>query len=101
MRWTVCVDVPDQLADLPRVGVQFAVPSRFARLAWYGLGPHENYPDRRSSAVLGTWEGEPDVLPYLVPQEHGLRTEVRWMELRDPATGETVRIAADGDPMAM
>jgi len=101
VRWTVRVDVPDHLADLPRVGVQFAVPSRFARLAWYGLGPHENYPDRCSSAVLGTWEGEPDVLPYLVPQEHGLRTGVRWMDLRDPATGEAIRIAADGAPLAM
>ena len=101
VRWTIRVDVPDHLADLPRVGVQFAVPSRFSMLAWYGLGPHENYPDRRSSAVLGRWEGEPDVLPYLVPQEHGLRTGVRWMELRDPGTGEAIRVSADGDPLAM
>jgi hypothetical protein len=51
--------------------------------------------------VLGQWEGEPDVLPYLVPQEHGLRTGVRWMELRDPVSGEAIRITADGDPLAM
>lgn len=101
VRWAVRVDVPADLADLPRVGVQFPVPPRFSRLAWYGLGPHENYPDRRSSAVLGVWEGEPDRLPYLVPQEHGLRTGVRWLELRDPETGEALRITSDGEPLAM
>lgn len=101
VRWTVRVDVPAELADLPRVGVQVPVPARFTRCAWYGLGPHENYPDRCSSAVLGTWEGEPDHLPYLVPQEHGLRTGVRWLELRDPAVGEALRFTATGAPLAM
>jgi beta-galactosidase len=42
------------------------------------------------------WEGNPDELPYLVPQEFGLRTDCRWMELVDPRTGEVLRIDADG-----
>ncbi len=75
------VDIPDDLGDLARVGVAFEVPARFGTVRWFGLGPHENYPDRASSAPLGVWEGAPDELPYLVPQEFGLRTECRWIEL--------------------
>jgi beta-galactosidase len=86
------VDVPHTLADLPRVGVTFSVEPRFTRLRWFGRGPHENYPDRNRSALIGIWEGEPDDCPYLVPQEHGLRTECRWFELVDHGTGDVVRI---------
>ena len=86
------VEVPDALADLPRVGVQFTVPERFGRLRWFGRGPHENYPDRNRSAMLGVWEADPDDLPYLVPQEFGLRTDCHWFELVDPESGEIVRL---------
>lgn len=88
------VEVPEALADLPRVGVRFAVPARFRRIRWFGRGPHENYPDRQSSAMVGIWEGRPDELPYLVPQEFGLRGEVHWMELIDDRRGDVVRVDA-------
>ena len=84
--------VPDALADLPRVGVRFVLPGRFSALRWFGRGPHENYPDRNASAMLGIWEGGPDEQPYLVPQEFGLRTDVRWLTATDPGTGDAVRI---------
>lgn len=86
------VDVPAALADLPRVGVMFVLPARFDRVRWSGRGPHENYPDRNASALLGVWEQAPDESPYLVPQEFGLRTDCRWVELVDAAAGERVRI---------
>ena len=86
------VVVGEALADLPRIGVQFELPPRFRGLRWYGRGPHENYPDRNHSAMLGVWSGEPDELPYLVPQEFGLRTDCRWIELIDPKAREAVRI---------
>jgi len=80
--------------DLPRIGVSFTLPPRFRRTRWFGRGPHENYPDRNRSAMLGTWEGELDLPPYLVPQEFGLRTDCRWLELIDPDDGEMIRIEA-------
>ncbi len=86
------VDVPESLADLPRVGVWFTLPRRFDQLRWYGRGPHENYPDRNRSAMLGIWNGTPDVSPYLVPQEFGLRTGCRWFEALDSGRGTTLRI---------
>jgi beta-galactosidase len=88
------VEVPEALADLPRVGVSFELPERFDRLRWSGRGPHENYPDRNRSAILGVWEGSPDESPYLVPQEFGLRTDCSWFELIDIAGGQVVRIEA-------
>jgi beta-galactosidase len=98
------VDVPRTLADLPRIGVRFEVPEGFGRVRWFGEGPHECYPDRRSSALTGVWEGDPDDLPYLVPQEHGLRTNCRWMEciaLDGHWAGARVRIDAVGGPLHM
>ncbi|MFZ9291248.1 MAG: glycoside hydrolase family 2 TIM barrel-domain containing protein [Ilumatobacteraceae bacterium] len=92
--------VPARLAGLPRVGVRFALPARYATMRWYGRGPHENYPDRRGGAMLGVWSGPPDAMPYLVPQEYGLRTDVRWWECRDEAAGEVVRIEAL-DPVSL
>ena len=86
------VRVPEALADLPRIGVRFSLPGRFRDVRWFGRGPHENYPDRNASAMLGVWSGNPDLAPYLVPQEFGLRTDTRWLECSDPITGDVVRV---------
>ena len=93
------VVVPDELADLPRIGVTFALPAGFDRVRWLGRGPHENYPDRNRSAMFGEWESAPDASPYLVPQEFGLRTDCEWIELVDTAGGRTVRIDTLGAPL--
>lgn len=86
------VVVPERLADLARIGVRFGLPRSFDRLRWHGRGPHENYPDRNASAMLGIWESAPDQPPYLVPQEFGLRTDARWLECIDIGRGRIVRI---------
>ena len=88
------VVVPDVLADLPRVGVTFALPAGFDRVRWFGRGPFENYPDRNAGSPLGVWEASPDESPYLVPQEFGLRTDCRWIEFVETTGGRTVRIDA-------
>ena len=88
------VDVSEEVAalDLARVGVRFELPARFTQLRWCGRGPLENYPDRNRGAVLGVWEAPIDEPPYLVPQEYGLRTDCRWFEFIDPASGDVVRL---------
>ncbi len=86
------IEVPDDLADLPRVGVTLRLPGRFSRVRYLGRGPHENYPDRNRSAMLGVWDGAIDECPYLVPQEFGLRTDCRWLELIDPRSGDCLRV---------
>ncbi|TWU38359.1 glycoside hydrolase family 2 TIM barrel-domain containing protein [Novipirellula artificiosorum] len=69
--------------DLPRLGIQFAIPRTFGRVAWYGRGPHENYWDRKTSAPIGRYESTVAkwVTPYVHPQENGNRCDVRWLRL--------------------
>jgi len=84
------VTLAPDLVDLPRVGVALALAPGLERLSWYGRGPWENYPDRNAGALVGrhtsTVAGQ--YVPYIVPQEHGLRTEVRELSLtRDDGSG--------------
>ena len=75
------------LPDLPRIGLQFRLPSAFNRLAWYGRGPHETYPDRKQGAPIGVYHEtvSRENLPYVMPQEHGTKTDVRWLALTNRA----------------
>lgn len=81
------LDVPKSWDDLPRVGVSLELPTGFEQVTWLGRGPHENYVDRRASTVEGRFTHSVDELftPYLVPQEHGARTGVRWVAVSQPA----------------
>ena len=68
---------------LPRFGMQGAIPVSFKRVQFYGKGPHESYWDRKEGARLGQFNMSVDELPYLyvLPQENGNRSDVRWMEV--------------------
>jgi beta-galactosidase len=87
--------LPEELEDLPRIGVQFELATGFEDLEWYGRGPHECYPDRDRGAALGRYSSTvtEQYVGYVMPQEHGLHTAVRWLELRDGATA----LRIDGD----
>jgi beta-galactosidase/beta-glucuronidase len=71
------------LPDLPRLGVQLAVPAALRNITWFGRGPHENYPDRKTGAALGRYCGsvEDQFVPYGRPQENGNKCDVRWAVL--------------------
>ncbi|MGN6198495.1 glycoside hydrolase family 2 TIM barrel-domain containing protein [Humibacter sp.] len=79
------VMIPESLPHVPRVGVEFALVPGFEHVEWLGDGPHETYPDRRSSGLLGRWESTVDDLqtPYVRPQENGGRTGVTAASLGD------------------
>ncbi len=72
---------------LPRVGVSMALPPGYETLTWYGRGPHENYRDRLLSAAVGVYSGavSDQLYPYIMPQESGNKTEVRWAALTNAA----------------
>ncbi len=82
-------------SDVPRVGVMFTVEVHFSHWRWYGRGPHENYPDRQSSALVAIHEGVFDELPYIVPQEFGLRMNCRWIELLSKTSSQRLRVEAE------
>ncbi|MGC9359274.1 MAG: glycoside hydrolase family 2 TIM barrel-domain containing protein [Anaerolineae bacterium] len=75
---TVVCD-PD-LPPLPRVGVELSMPAGFEQFAWFGRGPEESYIDRNAGVAVGLYEGTvwEQHVPYIVPQENGNKTEVRW-----------------------
>jgi beta-galactosidase len=81
-------------ADPPRLGVVAELPAAFDEVEWFGDGPHESYPDRRSSATVGVWSSTvaEQYVHYAFPQEHGNHTGVRWLRLRDRRSGEVVEV---------
>jgi len=93
------VEIPDVLADLPRVGTVMALAPGREELRWFGRGPHESYPDRKRGARVGRWESTVagQLVPYVRPQENGGHADVRWLELLSggPDGGDGVRIAFD------
>lgn len=79
------VRIPAELDDLPRIGMAFTVAPEFDQVEYFGRGPHENYRDRQTSALLGRYATTVDDLyePYILPQACGNRSEVSWFALRD------------------
>ncbi|MCS7060093.1 MAG: glycoside hydrolase family 2 TIM barrel-domain containing protein [Anaerolineae bacterium] len=68
------------LPPLPRVALEMRLPGQFDQLAWFGRGPHESYIDRKESARFGLYAGsvEEQFVPYIFPQENGLKSDVHW-----------------------
>ncbi|MDZ7320129.1 beta-galactosidase [Kosakonia sacchari] len=70
------------LPPLPRVGLHFQVRDQNKPVSWLGFGPHENYPDRRTSACFSRWELPLDEMttPYIFPTENGLRCDSKALD---------------------
>jgi beta-galactosidase len=87
-----------RLPELPRVGMQMAIPREFATMTWYGRGPHESYWDRKTGAAVGVYSGPVarQVHHYVRPQENGNKTEVRWVAWTNP---DGVGLLAAGLPL--
>jgi beta-galactosidase len=68
---------------LPRIGQQWVFDSTLNKVRWFGRGPQENYPDRKSGYRVGEYESTVAEMyePYLIPQDYGLRTDTRWVRI--------------------
>jgi len=68
------------LPDLPRFGVTLNLPDALEGMEYFGRGPHENYCDRNTSALVGRYRStvSEQYFPYVSPQENGNKTDVRW-----------------------
>ena len=113
--WTLTVG--DKLPPLPRAGITFTIPGDFTSVEWQGLGPWENYRDRKTSALLGNWQatiglvkglaGDDGEIPYLdsplnpdnyiEPGEQGYRTGCRWVKFTN-AEGKSIKVTALNAP---
>lgn len=71
------------LPELPRLGIAFGIAPAYNTFTWYGRGPQDNYPDRKTSAAIGLWKGMVDeqYVHYPRPQDSGNKEEVRYLTL--------------------
>ena len=80
-------DVEVQMAsDMPepaRIGLSCQLAQTPQTVSWQGLGPHENYPDRKLAARQGRWELPLAELhtPYIFPTDNGLRCDTRQLNV--------------------
>jgi beta-galactosidase len=71
------------LPEIPRLGIRMILKKEFDNMVWLGRGPHENYADRKTSALIGlykatVWE---QYHPYVRAQETANKCDVRWFTL--------------------
>jgi beta-galactosidase len=78
--------VDPAVSDLPRLGVTLTLPDAFEEMQWFGRGPGETYVDRKRAGWIGRFAGtvSDQYVPYAVPQEHGNKTDLRWIEAASP-----------------
>lgn len=77
--------VSSKAAPLVRVGIQMLLPESFDTVNWYGRGPQECYPDRKTGAIISRYTSSVRNLEhqYMRPQENGTRCDIRELELTD------------------
>ena len=82
---TLTYDPIEELQDMPEFSVMFKLNADYQKMQWYGMGPDDCYADRSCGGKIGVYQKnvQDNVAHYLVPQESGNHTEVRWMKLLD------------------
>ena len=100
MEGTLSLKDAGSLSEMPpmfRFGLEFAMPGDYSTLDFFGLGPWENYADRKSSALMGRYVqsvADQYHYGYVRTQESGTHGEMRWMRLLD-AAGNGLEIRSD------
>ncbi len=94
------LECAEGLPDLPRIGLQFALPEGFEHISYLGMGPYENYCDRKAGVWFDRFECmvEDMYVPYIMPQECGKRTGVCWSAFKNTDSGQVLRVDAVGEP---
>jgi len=69
--------------SLPRIGTKWVFNKQMQHVEWFGRGPQENYPDRKTGYRIGLYHSTVDSMfvPYLIPQDCGLRTDNQFVRL--------------------
>ena len=83
----------DTIPLMPKFGMRTQVPSDFDRVNWYGRGPWENYPDRKSASLIGIYESKLEnfITNYPAPQDNANRCDVRWFTFTK-ANGNIIKV---------
>lgn len=79
------VSIPKEISEPIRIGMTTQVNEQLDNMTFYGKGKHENYIDRNQGAEVDVYSGKVSdfTFDYILPQENGNRTDVRWLELNN------------------
>ncbi len=79
----------DTIPLMPKFGMRMRLPSEMSTIGWYGRGPYENYPDRKTGYLLGLYELKLAnfITNYIAPQDNANRCDVRWFKFSGQQTG--------------
>lgn len=85
------------LPNIPKVGMQMGIERKYDNIAWFGKGPGENYIDKNYGVDEGQYKFpiQDFMENYVVPQENGNRTDVRWMYFYSLPLKDGLLIVAD------
>ncbi|HDC4635699.1 TPA: beta-galactosidase [Enterobacter cloacae] len=77
------VEVASDIPEPARIGLSMHLARPPEAVHWLGLGPDENYPDRKLAAQQGRWTLPLQAMhtPYIFPTENGLRCDTRELVL--------------------
>ena len=86
-----------QVSDLRRIGLAWQFPQSYENVTYYGRGPWENYPDRKTGSYLGRYTTTVSDMfeRYAQPQTCGGRQDVREVTITDD-NGNGYHIIVDG-----
>ena len=75
----------DNIPLMPKFGMRMKLPSDLNTINWYGRGPSENYPDRKTGYLIGLNELKLEnfITDYVAPQDNSNRCDVRWFTFSD------------------
>jgi len=73
----------DSIPLIPKFGMRVRIPENYSTIDWYGRGPYENYPDRKTASLIGSYHSALAnfTVPYPAPQDNANRCDVRWFSL--------------------
>ncbi len=80
---------------LPRFGNNLIIDNAYDNVSWYGRGPFENYQDRKTAALVGSYDAKVSDLyfEYIRPQANGNRSDVRTLSFTN-SKGKGIEITA-------
>ncbi len=95
------IDGKVALPEMLRFGMNLELPAHYEMMSWLGRGPHENYADRKSSALIGRYSAKvwDQFHPYVRPQETANKCDVRWVSLCDDS-GYGIQIVGE-EPLSV
>ncbi|MBR6526504.1 MAG: DUF4981 domain-containing protein [Lachnospiraceae bacterium] len=86
-----------EFPELPRFGLRLFLPKALEDVTYYGLGPMENYVDKRQAAYHGLFKNTVSGLheDYIRPQENGAHGDCDYAVLESDSLRMTV-VGTDG-----